>query len=397
MKMHTRPGKMTDRLKIAWVLFCRALGNGVINLSHFLLYRKASHPQKILVFRTGSIGDSICAMPAVSNIRAQFPQSKVHLLTNAGTGHQNLVSFEALVSPAIFDKIINYEGIPANKLARLLREEGYDLVIHLTQYEAPLRSLLRDMVFFRFFAGIKSGWGWQFNRFLSFRQEQAKYLALPNERDRLIRILQRNGVAAPGPDRFPFNIRESDSHRVKILLSELPLSDRPTIAIVPGAKRPQNRWPVSHFSEVIRHYSPYFNIFLIGGENDLPQVRPLLEFPNTYSFCGLLTPLQSGLLMQHCLLVLSNDTGPMHLAYGFGVPVVALFSNRDFPDRWFPPIDRHNVVLRAQGIACAVCLSETCADNICMKKIGPEEVVSVMDRVISLLVPGNKYQPAANT
>lgn len=101
--------------------------------------------------------------------------------------------------------------------------------------------------------------------------------------------------------------------------------------------------------------------------------------------------------MQHCMLVLSNDTGPMHLAYGFGVPVVALFSNRDFPDRWFPPTGRHNAVLRAEEVACAVCLSETCADNICMKKIGPEEVVSVMDDVISLLVPGNNYQSAANT
>lgn len=385
MTMHTKPKKRADRLKIAWVLACRFFGNQLIDTLRLLIFRKNERPGKILVFRTGSVGDSICAMPSVSRIRARFPEAQIHLLTNAGKGHRNLVSFEALVAPGLFDSVINYESLPLKKLARLLRAERYDLVIHLSQYEATLASLLRDMVFFRFITGIRSGWGWQFNRVLSFRQTQAKYLTLPNERDRLSAILRKNGIPTQTAERFPFNLNEHDRLKVNELLANLPLPGRPAIGIVPGAKRPQNRWPVAHFAQVVQHFCRDFDIFLIGGENDMPEIAPLLEMPRTYSFCGLLSPVQSGLLMQRCLLVLSNDTGPMHLAYAFGVPVVALFSNRDFPNRWYPPGNGQNAVLRAANIPCSICLSETCADNICMKAIAPGEVISVMSRTLAAL------------
>ena len=392
MTIHTKPKKRADRLKIAWVLTCRFIGNQLIGILRFLIFRKNDRPGKILVFRTGSIGDSICAMPSVSRIRDHFPEAQIHLLTNAGKGRRNLVSFEALAAPGLFDSIINYEGLPLKKLVRSLRSERYDLVVHLPQYEARLAGLLRDMVFFRFVAGIGAGWGWEFNRLLSFRQTQEKYMTWPGERDRLSLILQKNGIRAQTPDRFPFNISEGDRLTVNALLENLPLSGRPVIGIVPGAKRPQNRWPVAHFAQVVEHFCRDFDIFLIGGENDMPEIAPLLELPGTYSFCGLLSPVQSGLLMQRCLLVLSNDTGPMHLAYAFGAPVVALFSNRDFPNRWFPPDNGQNAVLRARDIPCSICLSETCANNICMKAIAPDEVISVMNRTLAALSTGKKSE-----
>lgn len=392
MTMHTKPKNCADRLKIAWVLTCRFLGNQLLDILRFMIFGKNDRPGKILVFRTGSIGDSICAMPSASRIRDHFPEAQIHLLTNAGKGRRNLVSFEALIAPGIFDNMVNYEGLPPKKLAQLLKSERYDLVIHLSQYEAPLTSLLRDMVFFRFMAAIRSGWGWQFNRLLSFRQTQSKFLTLPNERDRLSRILHENGIPAQGPDRFLFHTTDEDQLKISKLLHDLPLAGRPVIAIVPGAKRPQNRWPVAHFARVVEHFCRDFDIFLIGGENDMPEIAPLLELSGTYSFCGLLSPVQSGLLMQRCLLVLSNDTGPMHLAYAFGVPVVALFSNRDFPNRWFPPDSGRNAVLRAEGVPCSICLSEICADNICMKAIAPEEVISVMNRTLAVLATAKKSE-----
>jgi heptosyltransferase-3 len=46
---------------------------------------------------------------------------------------------------------------------------------------------------------------------------------------------------------------------------------------------------------------------------------------------------------------ISNDTGPMHLSYAVGTPVIALFSSRDFPGIWYPPQDGYNVVIRAKS------------------------------------------------
>lgn len=382
MKLTTCQLPLVHRIKILLVVACWKFTNLLIISLQTILFRKNRRPEKILVFRTGSIGDSICAMPAMSHLRAHFQSASIHLLTNAGKGRRNLVSIEALIRPGIFDTIINYESLSRSELTRRLQEERYDLVIHLTQYNAPFTRLLRDMVYFRFLAGIKSGFGWQHSRIMFFRKTQEKHLLYTDERKRLNDVLRKNGVSVKSTDRFPFQIAEEDHSKVGQLLASVPAAGRPAIAIVAGAKRPQNRWPVSHFEAVIRYFCKDFNIFLIGGPEDAILTQPLLRLPNVYSFCGLLSPIQSGLLMERCNLVLTNDTGPMHLAYAFGAPVVAVFSNRDFPGRWYPPVEGHNAVLRATGVSCSLCLSETCSDNICMQKIAPELVIDKMNALL---------------
>lgn len=385
LRLLQRPNRLVDRLKIRSVFAFRNFTNILIRLLQILLFKANKQPLKILVFRTGSIGDSICAMPAMSALRTYFPNTVIHLLTNAGKGRRNLVSIEALIEPGIFDSIINYESLTRQELSRRLKVEKYDLVIHLTQYNAPFMRIVRDMAYFRFVAGIRSGFGWQHSRVLFFRQTQEKYLRYENERDRLNNVLLKNGVRMQQYDLFPFNIDSADRLEVEERLSVLSLTDRPSIAIVAGAKRPQNRWPIAYFDAVIRHFCDDYDIYLTGGPEDAALTQPLLKLPNVYSFCGVLTPVQSGLLMQRCSLVLTNDTGPMHLAYGFGVPVVALFSNRDFPGRWYPPDDGQNIVLRSVNISCSLCLSETCGDNICMQKITPEVVIEKMNALLARL------------
>lgn len=322
------------------------------------------------------------------NIRNYYPKSEIHLLTNAGKGHQNLVSIEALIERGFFNDVINYEKLTRKELTEKLQHERYDLVIHLTQYNAPFLRLIRDMIYFRFIAGIKSGFGWQHSRTMIFRQTQEKYLLYADERSRLNAVLEKNGILVESPDKFPFYTKKSDFVKIEQLLASLATKKRPAIAIVAGAKRPQNRWPVSYFEAVIRHFCKDFDIYLIGGPEDANLTRSLSILPNVYNFCGLLTPIQSGLLMQRCLLVLTNDTGPMHIAYSFGASVVAIFSNRDFPGRWYPPDRENNIVVRADDVSCSVCLSETCNDNICMKKITPDIVIDKMNTFLtSKIIP----------
>ncbi|MCB9307751.1 MAG: glycosyltransferase family 9 protein [Lewinellaceae bacterium] len=242
------------------------------------------------------------------------------------------------------------------------------------------------MIFFRFFIGIRSGFGWQHSRVLFFRKIQEKYLRYADERQRLNGILERNGVVKRRKDQFPFHIENHDRQKVGQVLEQVLYPELPAIGMVVGAKRPQNRWPVSYFNEVVRHFSSTHNIYLFGGPEDQALVKPLIGHPNVYSFCGTLTPVQTGLFMQKCHLILSNDTGPMHIAYAFGAPVVAIFSNRDFPGRWYPPDESQHTVIRAKDIACTVCLSETCGDNICMKKIAPADVIEKIEAYMTVML-----------
>ncbi len=90
------------------------------------------------------------------------------------------------------------------------------------------------------------------------------------------------------------------------------------------------------------------------------------------SFAGKLTPIQSSVLLSRCFLAISNDTGPMHLSYAVGTPVLGIFSSRDFQQKWFPP--KGNIALRNNLVPCSLCFSEVCADNICMKGISLDAV-----------------------
>lgn len=383
MELLQQPEFFIDRLKIRVVQTWWQLSNLMIEVIAHILFTPARKPRNILVFRTGSIGDSICAMPAISSLRDHFQDARIELLTNAGKGRRNLVSIEALLEPGICDHIINYEELSLKSLILLLRKNRYDLIIHLTQYDTSLARLVRDMAFFRIIGGVRSGFGWQYSGITLFKRTQEKYLRHTAERDRLLQVLRKSGIPAVSDNRYLFHITHDDRMKIKQLVGALNLSGRPVLGIVPGAKREQNRWPLASFETIVRHFSREFDIFLIGGPDDISLAQPLLNIPNTYSFCGLLSPVQSGLLMKYCRLVLSNDTGPMHLAYAFGTPVIALFSNRDFPQRWFPPENGGNAVLRSSDVSCSICFSETCQDNICMKKIHPAVVIERMNSMLS--------------
>ncbi len=97
--------------------------------------------------------------------------------------------------------------------------------------------------------------------------------------------------------------------------------------------------------------------------------------------------------MQRCLLVLSNDTGPMHLAYAFGCRWWRCSATVIFPTAGIRPATDKIPYCALSNIPCAICLRETCADNICMKAIAPGEVISVVDRIIAALLTGETSNP----
>lgn len=343
--------------------------NGVLRAVMFFLYQRAKNPKRILVFRTGSIGDTICAMPAIAAIRSHFKHASIHILTNAGNFHTNLVSMQRLLDPAYYDKLIDYHGYRPKELLKILKDGEYDLVIELPQNEASMLTELRNMFFFRF-ANIRSGWGWGVHTFFSFRQTQEKWMRFPSETERLLAILKKHQVASRVGG-YPLNLRDEDKSMVELLLNhafrEYPSKAR-LVGLVPGAKRPQNRYPLDRFVALATWLKDKgYAVAVIGGPEDVELGNAIATHPGIISFCGKLTPVQSAILLSKCVITISNDTGPMHLSYAAGTPVIAIFSSRDFPDKWFPPPG--NIAIRNESIHCSLCLSEVCSNNICMQGI----------------------------
>jgi heptosyltransferase-3 len=344
-----------------------AIKNAAVSLVRGLLFRRSDDPKKILLFRTGSIGDNICALPSIVSISRHFPNAKLHILTNAGG--KNLVSIQNLLEPQYYDRIIDYSGASRKNLFKQLKEGRYDLVIELPQDQVSLRTELRNMLFFRL-AGIRSGFGWQVNTSYAFRKTQEKAGGFISERDRLLKILQEEGIE-PQKGEYPLNI-DVAREKVKRLLQGF--QSKTIVALVPGAKRSQNRYPFERFIELGKWLrAKGYDVVIVGGADDQDMgMRLASAVPSARNFCGQLDPIESAMLLSKCKLTISNDTGPMHLSYAVGTPVIGLFSSRDFQEKWFPP--KPSIALRNYDVHCSLCFSETCSNNICMQGIPLEAV-----------------------
>lgn len=355
-------------LKLRWVKFNLWFQNAVISLCRLALFRDHNDPKRILIFRTGSIGDNICSIPSIVAIRKHFIAAEIHLLTDAGG--QNLASLDRLLSPDYYNKVIDYSNLRILQLLQVIRKGRYDLVIELPQNIVTLRLEIRNMIFFRL-AGIRSGFGWHVTTCFSFLQTQEKHLQFLSEAKNLLQIIESHGIKVFDAERYPLQLTDEDRAIAEGTLHKTVPADyiqNRMIALVPGAKRSQNLYPLDRFVLLAEWLvRKGYTVLVIGGQEDIIRGNEMAMQKGVFSFCGKLTPLQSAALLSKCFIAISNDTGPMHLSYAVGTPVIGLFSSRDFQNKWFPP--EGNIALRNYHVHCSLCFTETCGNNICMQGI----------------------------
>lgn len=385
MRIRKPVSRFADRPALMLVMLYRSIANVKIRVLRSLLFGAVPEaPKKILIFRTGSLGDSICALPAIAQIKKNYPQATIDILTNAGAS--NLVSIQKLLHPDQYNNIIDYFGSAIPELTKQIKNNSYDLVIELPQYDSSLFRLIRNMIFFRFKIKIRKGFGWQLDNVNAFRKAQNRNVVFEDERTRLLSIINRYTKQTNSEPEFPLAIGPEDKAAVDKWINDNHIDKaQALIAIVPGAKRHANTWPEENFKQVVDHFSLEAQVVLCGGENEKELAARLKNgHAQVWNACGAFTPVQTSAFFAECHLVITNDTGPLHLAYAAGTPSVSLFSNRDYAYRWFPPQDGVNKIFRATDIDCAPCFLENCPyDNKCLRAIKIEEVINAATNILN--------------
>lgn len=162
---------------------------------------------------------------------------------------------------------------------------------------------------------------------------------------------------------------------------------RPVIAIVPGAEfGPAKRWMPTRYAEVAIRVSQQIDVrwLIVGGHGDVDTARGIadalasaaLDDGAVINLAGQTTLRELCALFKCCKLVLTNDTGPMHLAYALGTPLIAIFGSTS-PELTGPLGDRATVIRRP--VACSPCFLRECPiDFRCMTGISVDEVVDAV-------------------
>src|SRR5690606_7324554 len=123
---------------------------------------------------------------------------------------------------------------------------------------------------------------------------------------------------------------------------------RPRVAVNPGARWQTKRWPAERFAEVVQKAlgaDRAGSVVVLGGpgeESMAAACHRALRLP-AVNFCGRTSLRELAALLGECDLLLTNDTGPMHLASAIGLPTVSLFTCTA-PERAAPFGDQHRIV-----------------------------------------------------
>jgi ADP-heptose:LPS heptosyltransferase len=205
---------------------------------------------------------------------------------------------------------------------------------------------------------------------------------VPSEADLLLDRLRADGIPVPSPGQSVADLRLGLSEGIEVAawLGQLSSDkNRTWVGVAPGSKMPAKRWPEERFRDVVAQLVEEFDAWpvVFGGNEDAAMGDRLLSaWRCGYNAAGKLSLRGAAAALRHCVMLLSNDTGTMHLGAAMDVPCVAVFSSRAAPGLW-DPLGRGHRVFRSQ-IECEGCGLVECSErkNECLRRITVGQVLA---------------------
>ncbi len=335
-------------------------------------------PQRVLVILLRYIGDVLLASPILGALRRAFPEARLSMLVNPGTE-------EVLTGNPDLDEVLILDRTPSTtrqlRFIGQLRRRRFDHVIDLTDGDrAAVLSWLTG-------AAVRIGYNderlWRgrlYNRVIP------PSAVLLHRTARNARALEALGVHADALRPRIWTSRGDEAAAAGVLEAFQIASDEPFVAIHPGARTWLKRWPADRFAAVADHIQEAvgFKVLVLGGEGDRGVLRKIAEAMRSpaRSVAGGLRLLELAVLLSRARLLVSNDSGPMHIAAGMGTRVVALFGPTN-PREWGPIGSGHRVLY--PGLDCRACGERGCklGDGSCMRLISLDEVIMAVEECLS--------------
>jgi heptosyltransferase-2 len=315
--------------------------------------------------------------PMLRRLKQRYPESVIDVLAPPWTD-------ELLLSmPEVNEVIINpfphgsLNLLERYRLGKQLRIEQYDQAIVLPN---SLKSALVP-----FFAGIRLRTGFvgemRYGLLNDARKLDKAKLPLMVERYAQLAECASDDIARPLPN--PELKVSQDSRDATLRKLDLTL-DKPVAIFCPGAEYgPAKRWPVSYFAEIAQRLQQHgFAVWLIGSAKDKDVAGKIVALgnPECRNLCGS-TGIGDAIALLSCAeLVISNDSGLMHLAAALDRPMLALFGSSS--PKFTPPLSPKAEVIKLD-IKCSPCFQRECplGHFNCMMQLTPDMVWKKIEKM----------------
>ena len=341
--------------------------------------------KRIIIVRMDRVGDVVLSSPAIKAVRDAYPDSHIAVLVRP-------YAREVIEGNPYIDEVITYDksgeekGIFGKiKFIVRLKNKKFDLAIILH----PKNS----SHILTYLAGIpkRLGYNKKSGIFLTKKIPHTKQYGLKHEIDYVLGLLRYIGIESSDKS-LHMPVKMLSEERIKGLFDKNGISQNdPVVTIHPAASCRSRRWALERFAKTADVLAEKYGarIVIISGPGDdkmmgdkvaeLMKSRPL-------NLAGKTSISDLASVLRRSRLLISNDSGPVHISCAVGTPVIAIFSRKDrglSPERWGPVGKRDIVLYKDAG--CEICLAHNCKLGFkCLDMISVEDVLAAAEQILHL-------------
>ena len=331
--------------------------------------KKSVQPERLLFVRPGGIGDAVLLLPAVAAFKRVYPQAVIDILCEKRNAGVFMLS-------ADISRVYCYDrGID---LFRCLRNT-YDAAIDTEQWHR-----LSAVVTFLTGAPVRIGFdtndrGLLFTHKTAYSHDDYEAESFLNLLNHLLSSPVRFRPDIPFVDVSPFAMPAA--------FIESPERRDRMVALFPGASVQERKWGGERFGEVASLlYEKGFGVLILGSVADREEAARIRDFaPHAIDLTGKTSLAEAAMVLHRCRLLISADSGLLHIAVSVGTPTVSLFGS-GIEKKWAPRGGLHRVI--TSGLPCSPCTrfgyTPHCNNAVrCLSEITATRVTQAAEEILS--------------
>lgn len=337
--------------------------------------------RRILVINLGGMGDNLLSTPALKGLKVFYPDARITFLTLSR-------SCGILEGASFIDEIITVGSLKDLRhiysVLTSLRTRKIDIAINMRTIASFWGAVKMGAIFWIINPRLKVGRDTDGMGFFLDMKLPETHAGIKHDIDYNIELIKLVGASAF--DRRPvINLSDEDNAYADNILKGSSISDNDTIIIIsPGAPYPAKRWPLKNFVKAASLLAGCnYKVIITGGREEAGLEPAFLEIsnPNIISLIGKTTIKQSASLIKRSSVLITNDTGPMHIAASLGTPVVAIFGPGHIT-RFDPGVISKKAVALHKKTGCSPCEKKRCRSGECLDFITPEDVIGACVKLL---------------
>lgn len=353
----------------------RTIGNVAV-----LFMRKAKPelwqaPRKILFIRPGGIGDAVYLLRSIRAVKEKFPSCSITVL--AEKRNAAIFSFSSAVS-----RVLLYDRV--SDLLTVIRG-GFDVVVDTEQWHRLSAVIAR-------LTGAPLSVGFATNNRKKLFTHPIAYSHDTHESDSFLSLLSPFGIS---PEEAPSHLLDIPPDAVAAVEKKLAvLAGKTYIVLFPGASIPERRWGTSKFQELARRlHDRGVPVVVVGGRDDEIAGDAIVSAVDGLNLAGKTSLAETAAILAKSRLLVTGDSGVLHIAVELGVPTVSLFGP-GIDKKWAPRDSRHIVLNKY--LDCSPCTrfgyTPKCTIGArCIALITVADVENAIDRIL-VQVRGSEFR-----